>query len=76
MEQPVIFLAFSNSQDDYLKNLKQESKQIFRALESLDDKGLIKIVREESADLESIFYNFNQYKDRIVLISLWRSCWW
>lgn len=67
MEQPIIFFAFSNSQDDYLANLKQESKQVNRALESLDDKGLVKIVREESADLETIFHNFNRFKDQIAI---------
>lgn len=67
MEQPIIFLAFSNSQDDYLKMLKRESKQINRALEVLDDKGLVKIVREESADLEAIFHNFNRFKNQIAI---------
>lgn len=67
MEQPIIFLAFSNSQDDYLNSLKQESKQVNRALESLYDKGLIKIVREESADLETVFHNFNRFKDEIAI---------
>ena len=67
MEQPIIFLAFSNSQDDYLANLKRESKQINRALESLDDKGLVRIVREESADLETIFHNFNRFKDQVAI---------
>jgi hypothetical protein len=67
MEQPIIFLAFSNSQDDYLTMLKQESKHINRALEALDDKGLVKIVREESADLDTLFYNFNRFKDQVAI---------
>jgi hypothetical protein len=67
MEQPIIFLAFSNSQDDYLTMLKQESKHINRALEALDDKGLIKIVREESADLDTLFHNFNRFKDQVAI---------
>jgi hypothetical protein len=67
MEQPIIFLAFSNSQDDYLTMLKQESKHINRALETLDDKGLVKIVREESADLDTLFHNFNRFKDQVAI---------
>ena len=67
MENPIIFLAFSNSQDDYLTMLKRESKSINRALESLEDKNLIKIVREESADLDTIFHNFNRFKDEVVI---------
>lgn len=67
MEQPIIFLAFSNSQDDYLTMLKQESKHINRALEALDDKGLVKIVREESADLDTLFHNFNRFKNQIAI---------
>ncbi|NJN77347.1 MAG: CHAT domain-containing protein [Saprospiraceae bacterium] len=67
MEQPIIFLAFSNSQDDYLTMLKRESKHINRALEALDDKGLVKIVREESADLDTLFHNFNRFKDQIAI---------
>ncbi len=67
MEHPTIFLAFSNSQDDYLTMLKRESKQINRALEALDDKGLVKIIREESADLDVIFHNFNRFKDQIAI---------
>ena len=67
MEQPNIFLAFSNSQVDYLTMLKQESKHINRALEALDDKGLVKIVREESADLDTLFHNFNRFKNQIAI---------
>ncbi|MFT5833393.1 MAG: hypothetical protein ACI97N_001020 [Cognaticolwellia sp.] len=67
MEQPIIFLAFSNSQDDHLAMLKRESKHINRALEALDDKGLVKIVREESADLDTIFHNFNRFKDQVAI---------
>jgi len=67
MENPIIFLAFSNSQDDYLTMLKRESKSIKRALEPLEDKNLVKIVREESADLDTIFHNFNRFKDEIAI---------
>ena len=67
MSQPVIFLAFANSQDAYLDTLKRESRNINHALEALEDKQLIKISREESAGLEEMFHNFNRFKGRIAI---------
>ncbi len=66
-KQPVIFLAFANSQDAYLDMLKRESRNINLALESLEDKQLVKISREESAGIEEIFHNFNRFKGRISI---------
>lgn len=66
-EQPVIFLAFSNSQDAYLSMLKRESRSINQALEDLEDKGQIRLAREESATIEEIFHNFNRFRDRIAI---------
>jgi hypothetical protein len=66
-QQPVIFLAFANSQDAYLDMLKRESRIINHALEALEDKQLIKISREESAGVDEIFHNFNRFKGRIAI---------
>lgn len=66
-QQPVIFLAFANSEDAHLSMLKRESKNINRALEALDDKQLVKIAREESVGVDEIFHNFNRFKDRIAI---------
>ncbi len=66
-QQPVIFLAFANSQDAYLDMLKRESRNINYALEALDDKRLIKISREESAGVDELFHNFNRFKGRISI---------
>ncbi|MGB0862545.1 MAG: CHAT domain-containing protein [Saprospiraceae bacterium] len=66
-QQPVIFLAFANSQDAYLDMLKRESRIINHALEALEDKQLIKISREESAGIDEIFHNFNRFKGRIAI---------
>jgi len=66
-QQPVIFLAFANSQDAYLDMLKRESRNINYALEALDDKQLVKISREESAGIDELFHNFNRFKGRIAI---------
>ena len=66
-KQPVIFLAFANSQDAYLDMLKRESRNINLALEALEDKQLVKISREESAGIEEIFHNFNRFKGRLSI---------
>lgn len=67
MKQPVIFLAFANSQDAYLQMLKRESRNLYHALEALDDKQLIQLRREESATIEEIFHNFNKYQGRLSI---------
>ncbi len=64
-DSPVVFLAFSNSQDAHLHLLKRESSNIKKALEPLDDKQAIKIEREESAGVDEIFHVFNRFKERI-----------
>ena len=66
-KQPVIFLAFANSQDAYLDMLKHESRNINLALESLEDKQLVKIDSKENASIEDIFHSFNRFKGRISI---------
>ena len=51
---PTIALAFANDQDDHLDLLKEESTQLNWTLFPLDDKGAIKLVREESANVDEI----------------------
>lgn len=66
-ERPVIFLSFANDQSAHLELLKEESRTVSRALHSLHDKQLIELAREESAQLEDIFHNFNRFGDRIAV---------
>ena len=44
---PVVLLAFANDRDDYLQMIIRERKAIARALQDADDKGYIKVVKEE-----------------------------
>lgn len=66
-QRPVIFLAFADDQDDHLEMLKQEGKEIYRTLQALHDQQFLELYREESADIEDIFYNFNRFKDRVAI---------
>lgn len=62
MPEPiVILLTFANSRDAYLEALKQESARINQALSPLEDRGAIRLYREESADTEDIMRAFNRF---------------
>jgi hypothetical protein len=65
--KPVIILAFSNDQDDYLKMIVRERKNIFKALQQHHDKGFIQVHKEENTSIEDIFDLFNRYADRIAI---------
>lgn len=67
MNQPVLFLAFANDQDDYLEALKKESQSINQALESLEDRGLLRIHREESANTNTILHTINRFDGQIAI---------
>ncbi|MFK7921620.1 MAG: CHAT domain-containing protein [Bacteroidia bacterium] len=67
MDTPLIFLAFANDQDAHLFLLKEESRQVFAALEEPDRKEYIKVYREESAKASDIFQGFTRYKDRMAI---------
>ncbi len=65
--RPVVVLAFSNDQDNYLPMLKRESTNIFKILRDFDDKDFIKLYREESTSIKEVFDLFIHYLDRIVI---------
>jgi hypothetical protein len=65
---PVIILAFSNDQDDYLKMIVRERKNIFKALQEHDDRRYIKVHKEENTSIADIFGLFNRYADRIAIL--------
>lgn len=67
MDTPLIFLAFANDQDAHLFLLKEESRQVFAALEEAERKDYIKVFREESAKASDIFQGFTRYKDRVAI---------
>ena len=67
METPVIYLAFANDKDSYLDLLKEESRHLKAALGDIDHKEYIKLVREESAQIDDIFKACTDYKDRLAI---------
>ncbi len=64
---PIIFLTFANDPDAHLDLLKEESRRLYGALEELDRKEYLKLIREESAQIKDIFAAFNKNKDRIAI---------
>lgn len=67
MSAPVVFLAFSNDPDAHLDLLKTESKNVYGALSDLDRQEFVKIHREESADVDSLFEVLASFKDRVAI---------
>jgi len=66
-ELPIVFLAFANSLDDHLAKLKDESRDIFRALQPLQKENRIDIHREESSEFDELYQDLLAYDDRIVI---------
>lgn len=64
---PIIFLTFANDPDAHLALLKEESRRLYGALEELDRKEYLKLIREESAQVKDIFASFTKNKDRIAI---------
>lgn len=72
MENPVLLLAFANDRDAYLETLKLESSNISKALEPLEDKSLLKVHREESADTGTILHAINRFDGQM---KKFLRCW-
>lgn len=64
---PVILLVFSNSKDDYLKNLVEEEKDILKSLQDHDDRGYIQVHRVAHTEIKDIFDDVNRYSERIAI---------
>jgi hypothetical protein len=64
---PIIFLTFANDPDAHLDLLKEESRRLYGALEELDRKEYLKLIREESAQVKDVFEVFTKNKDRIAI---------
>jgi DNA-binding NarL/FixJ family response regulator len=66
-EKPVVILAFSNDQDEYLPTVIRERKSIFKALQEYDDRDRIQVHTEENASIEDLFDLFNHYAGRVAI---------
>lgn len=56
---PTILLTFANDYDDPLSSLKLESHVLFKALESVENKGIVKVERHESATIDIVTDRLN-----------------
>ncbi len=66
-DTPVVFLAFANSPDDHLDNLKTESRELFRVLQGLEADDRLEVHREESSDIDELYEDLLAYDGRIVI---------
>lgn len=67
IDRPVVLLTFANQQDDYLKNLKEESRRINDLLSPHHDKNAIEVYREESATIDTIGKALQRFSKRIII---------
>ncbi len=64
---PVVFLAFANSADDHLAMLKDESREVFRALQGLQQQNGLRIHREESSGVAELYEDLLAYDQDVVV---------
>jgi hypothetical protein len=64
---PTILLAFANDQDAHLDMLKNESHEVYKAIETIKRDEIISIEREESATLEIIADRLITYREDICI---------
>ena len=69
-ELPIIVLAFANDQEGnrYLRNLREELRQLRAILEAAQEKGLCKLVVRPDAILDEIFKAFTEHRDRVAIL--------
>lgn len=65
LNQPVLLLAFSNDQDNYLPMIVAEQKAIKRALLDYVDKNYLELRDVQHSSTEEIFYLVNRYHQRL-----------
>ncbi len=66
-QPPVLFFAFANEEGRFLEYLKRESSAIHQALLPADAKGFVRVVREESIEIDSLFRLFQAYQGRMAV---------
>lgn len=66
-QPPVLFFAFANEEARFLEYLKGESTAVHQALLPVDAKGFVRVVREESTEIDELFRFFEAYKERMAV---------
>ena len=66
-QTPVVFLAFANDNDAYLKNLIREGKAIRDNLWNAADEGYIDLYKDENISIRDLYKAVARYQKRIVI---------
>ncbi len=66
-QTPVVFLAFANNDDAYLKNLIREGKIIRDNLLDAHDAGYIELYKGDNTSISDLYKGVSRYQKRIVI---------
>lgn len=66
-QTPIVFLAFANDEDSYLKNLIREGKAIRDNLWNAADEGYIDLYKDENMSISDLYKAVARYQKRIVI---------
>ena len=66
-QKPLIFLAFSNDEDDYLKMVRRERENIYRALQNHHDQEFIQVHKQEHTSIDDVFEQFRRYAEQVTI---------
>lgn len=64
---PVILLSFANSEKEYLPTLKAEGQALKSALRPLEQRGFIRVEKEESTTSEELVELLAAHKDQLCI---------
>jgi hypothetical protein len=66
-KRPIVFLAFANDRDQHLSALNDESRDVYDALQPLQQNDTVAIHREESARFDELYNDLLTFDGRIVV---------
>jgi len=67
MGLPLVYLAFANAEEAHLGLLKRESREVYRALQPLEQDGKIAIRREESSAFGELYEDLLVHGENLVV---------
>lgn len=67
MDLPLVYLAFANAKEAHLGLLKRESREVYRALQPLEQGGKIAIRREESSAFGELYEDLLAHGENLVV---------
>ncbi len=63
----IVLLTFANDRSAYLEQLKEESRTIFQTLSPLEERGAIKLIREENAETRDLINHISRHGNDILV---------